>query len=285
MLKPIHTLLAALMLVIALPAHADNRDPDVLKVALLPDENASKLIQRNEPLKKYLEEKLGKEVELVVTTDYSSMIEAMRFGRIDIAYFGPLSYVLAKSKAEIEPFAGLVTDGRPTYRSIIIGNKERGIETYDDLKGKDVAFGDQASTSSHLMPRHKLIKEGLDAKADYKPHYTGTHDAVVMAVQNGNADGGGLGEHIWKYMLEDGRTDISKINILGYSDYYPQFPWTMQSDLKPALKENIRGAFLSITDPTILENFNAEGFTAMADADYDIIREMADILGVDLALN
>ena len=94
------------------------RDPATLRVALLPDENASTIIQNAQPLKNYLEETLKKDVELVVTTDYSSMIEAMRFGRIEIAYFGPLSYVLAKSKApEIEPFAVGVAKGSPTYKS------------------------------------------------------------------------------------------------------------------------------------------------------------------------
>ena len=75
---------------------APNPDPGTLKVALLPDENASTVIKNNKPLEMYLEKALGKKIELIVTTDYSSMIEGMRFGRIDLAYFGPLSYVLAK---------------------------------------------------------------------------------------------------------------------------------------------------------------------------------------------
>ena len=62
----------------SLSALAADADPDVLKVALLPDENASELIKRNQPLKDYLEEHLDKKVQLIVTTDYSSMIEAMR---------------------------------------------------------------------------------------------------------------------------------------------------------------------------------------------------------------
>jgi phosphonate transport system substrate-binding protein len=73
------------------PALADKTNPDKLRVALLPDENASTLIQNAQPLKKYLEQTLKKEIEIIVTTDYSSMIEAMRFGRIEVAYFGPFS--------------------------------------------------------------------------------------------------------------------------------------------------------------------------------------------------
>ena len=96
------------------PVLADKTNPDKLRVALLPDENASTLIQNAQPLKKYLEQTLKKEIEIIVTTDYSSMIEAMRFGRIEVAYFGPFSYVLAKSRApEIEPFAVGVEKGKP----------------------------------------------------------------------------------------------------------------------------------------------------------------------------
>ncbi len=82
------------------PANAQQaQNPATIRVALLPDENASTIIQNAQPLKKYLEQALRKDIELIVTTDYSSMIEAMRFGRLEVAYFGPLSYVLAKSKA------------------------------------------------------------------------------------------------------------------------------------------------------------------------------------------
>ena len=66
-------------------AIAQGASPATLRVALLPDENASTIIQNAQSLKKHLEAALKKDIELVVTTDYSSMIEAMRFGRIEIA--------------------------------------------------------------------------------------------------------------------------------------------------------------------------------------------------------
>ena len=116
------TLLAATLLLLSpAAALAQIRDPAKLRVALLPDENAATLIQNAQPLKAYLEKELKKDIELIVTTDYSSMIEAMRFGRIEIAYFGPFSYVLAKSKAhEIEPFAVGIERGSPTLSLIHI---------------------------------------------------------------------------------------------------------------------------------------------------------------------
>ena len=83
------------------PAAAQDGDPETQRVALLPDENAATLMQNAQPLRACLAERLDREIEIVVTTDYSSMIEAMRFGRIEIGYFGPLSCVLAQSRAPL----------------------------------------------------------------------------------------------------------------------------------------------------------------------------------------
>lgn len=119
--------LASLALLGAVAHAAPNPDPDTLKVALLPDENASTVIKNNKPLEEYLEKTLGKKIELIVTTDYSSMIEAMRHGRLDLAYFGPLSYVLARQKSEIEAFAAIKQKGSTTYQSVLVINTGAGI--------------------------------------------------------------------------------------------------------------------------------------------------------------
>jgi phosphonate transport system substrate-binding protein len=145
----------------SLPAFAQDKNPSKLRVALLPDENAATLIQNAQPLKAYLEKTLDKDIELIVTTDYSSMIEAMRFGRIEVAYFGPFSYVLAKSKApDIEPFAVGVEKGKPTYNSILVAQADGPVKELADVRGKPFGFGDQASTS-HPPPR--ALKNGLTA--------------------------------------------------------------------------------------------------------------------------
>ena len=284
-MKRLFAMLTGAALALGLPAAVTAAEPDpaLLKVALLPDENASALIKRNQPLKEYLEARLGKKVELIVTTDYSSMIEAMRFGRIDLAYFGPLSYVLARTKSEIEPFAAMVTDGKPTYRSVVIGNVKAGVNSLADIKGKKMAYGDRASTSSHLIPKTMLKETGLVHDRDYQQHFLGAHDAVAVNVANGNADAGALSEVIWNSLVERKLVDASKVKVLGYSKEYPQYPWTMRSDLAPALKEKARKAMLELKDPVVLKNFKAEGFSPITDKDYDVIREMGKILNLDFA--
>ncbi len=275
---------AILFLVIAAPAaRAAAPDPDTLQVALLPDESASTVIKNNQPLKRYLEKELGKRVELVVTTDYSSMIEAMRHGRLDLAYFGPLSYVLAKQKSDIEPFAALKHKGSTTYQAVVIANSAAGVTSLSEAKGKHVAFGDVASTSSHLIPKFMLAEAGLKAGEAYQEHFVGSHDAVALAVQNGHAQVGGLSKPIFESLIERKVIDSAKVKVIGESKPFPQYPWTMRSDLDPKLKEKVRAAFLGLKDPEVLKPFKAEGFGPATDADYDAVRRLGQVLKLDLS--
>lgn len=281
-------LLKSLTLIATLAWHslvaAGDYSPDILKVALLPDESLATVIQDNKPLADYLGTQVGKEIELVVTTDYSSMIEAVRFGRIDLAYFGPAAYTIAKDKLEgskfdIEPFAARLKDGSTSYQSVLITNAESGPKTLEEIKdsGIDMAFGDPASTSSHFAPKYTLMQAGILDKSDYKSNYLGAHDAVAINVQQGNAAAGGLSRPIFERLIEKGSLDTEKVVVLGYSDNIPQYPWVMRSDLEDTLKTAIKDAFYSLKAGTtvgdaVLKPFKADGFASISDDDYNIIR-------------
>lgn len=284
MKKLASALMSVLLAAVCSIGHASsNPDPETLKVALLPDENASTVIKNNKPLEIYLEKELGKKIELVVTTDYSSMIEAMRHGRIDMAHFGPLSYVLAKQKSDIEPFAAMKQKGSTTYQSVLIANTGAGIAKISDIVNKNVAYGDKASTSSHLIPKSILAENGLKAGENYREHFAGAHDAVAMAVQNGHAQAGGLSKPIFESLVQRGLVDPNKVKVLAESKPYPQYPWTMRSNLKPELKEKIRAAFLNLKDPEVLKPFKADGFGPISDKDYDVVRSLGTLLKLDLS--
>jgi len=261
-------------------AHAAEPDPAELRVALLPDENASQLIRMNQPLKKYLEERLKKKVTLIVTTDYSSMIEAMRFGRLELAYFGPLSYVLAKTKADIEPFVAQITKGSTTYNAVVIGNVGANVKSLADAAGKQIAYGDTASTSSHMIPKFMLFNAGLRSGEHYKEAFLGAHDAVAVAVQNGHAQVGGLSKPIFDSLVARKIIDPAKVRVLAVSDPFPNYPWSMRSNLAPALKAAIKQAFVDLKDPAILKPFKVDGFGPVTDKDYDVIRDLMKALNV-----
>lgn len=265
-------------------ALAQSRDPQRLRVALLPDENAGTIIQNAQPLRLHLEATLRRPVELVVTTDYSSMIEAMRFGRIEIAYFGPFSYVLAKSRApQIEPFAVGVERGAPTYNSVVIATANGPVQTLADVRGRPFGFGDQASTSAHLVPRALLLSRAqLKGGDDYRVVHLGTHDGVARAVQNGQVPAGALSKSIYDTLVARNTVDATRLREIALSDPIPNYPMVMQGNLAEPLKEAIRASFLELRDPTILRSFRVEGFAPTTDAAYDILRDTARLLELNL---
>jgi phosphonate transport system substrate-binding protein len=257
-------------------------DPETLRVALLPDESASTIIKKNKPLKAHLEKVLNKNIELIVTSDYSSMIEAMRHGRLEIAYFGPLSYVMAAQKSDIEAFAAREKNGKSTYQAVVIANSGAGIDSLADIKGKNMAFGDPASTSSHLIPKSMLKDAGLVHDKDYSEHFLGAHDAVAVTVQSGRADAGGLSRPIFESLVKRGIIKSDQVKVLAYSDPFPEYPWAMRSDLDPQLKEDIKKAFYTLKEEQVLTPFKASGFAVMTDKEYDVVRNLARILDLDL---
>lgn len=266
-------------------AHAQSRDPQRLRVALLPDENASTIIQNAQPLRAHLERALSRQVEIVVTTDYSSMIEAMRFGRIEVAYFGPFSYVLAKSRAPgIEPFAVGVERGSPTYQSVMIAQAGGQVRELADIRGRPFGFGDQASTSSHLVPRATILQRtGLVGGRDYRVVHLGTHDAVARAVQGGQVPAGSLSKPILDTLVRRGTIDATRIIEIGLSEPIPNYPMVLQGNLSDALKAAIRSAFLDLRDAEVLRSFRVEGFASTNDEAYNVLRETARLLELDLS--
>ncbi len=253
-----------------------------LVVALLPDENAATVIQDNQGLKAHLEETLELPVKLVVSTDYSTMVEAARRNKTHLNYFGPLSYVIARSRTPLEPFAVRRKDGSTTYRSVLIGNRERGIDTFAAIEGKAVALGDPASTSSRLFPQLRLAEAGLYPDEHYQPVFLGGHDAVAKAVERGFAAAGGLSRPIYRKLVAQGTINPDRLVVLGYSQPIPQYPWTMASGLPEELRHAIRQSFYRLKDPAVLQPFQADGFAPIQDSDYDGIRQAARVLGLSL---
>jgi len=261
---------------------------DVVKFGLIPADDAEEMLRSYEPVKEYLEEQLGIPVELTVTTDYTAAIEAMRSGHIDMAWFGPFSYVLAAKEADAE--AIVVGERRDTgltsYRSVIVTRTDSGIEKLEDLKGRSFAFVDPASTSGNLIPRKMLIENGIDPENDFgTASYAGTHNSVMLAVANGSVDAGATSDNVYNRMVDEGEVDSSETVIIYTSEPVPGSPIAVRGTLPDELKKAIQDALLAMDEQTI-HKVDGWGkiarYQAVDDSAYDIIRETAKILDLDL---
>ena len=261
----------------------------VLRVGAIPSEDSQKVREAYKPLVSYLEKKLGLQVELFVATDYSGVVEAMRSGKLDVAYFGPFSYVLAADKANAEAFAVENKKGTGTsYRSIIVANPETGINSIEDLKGHSFAFVDPASTSGNLIPRSFLKNKGINPEKDFQSViYAGGHDADELAVKNRKVEAAADSDVNYNKMKKAGLISDKDVKVIFTSDPIPNSPWAWRKDLPADLKAKIKAAFLSMAqeDPAgiVAQGNGLESYVETNDATYNVIRDTAKILNLDLA--
>ena len=262
-------------------AHAQQ----VLKVGLIPSEDSRAMLAQSKDILDALEKNLGMKVQGFVATDYNGVIEALRAKHLDIAYLGPFSYVLATTVTPVEAFAIAETAkaGRTYYHSQIIAMKSSGIKTLDDLKGKNFAFVDPASTSGYAFPLAGLLKAGIEPKRDFKTViFTGAHDANAVAVANGKVDAATIADRILDAAIAKGHIKADEIEVVWRSAPIPELPMVWRKDLSPELKAKVKAAFLAIKDLNWSDQGKLNGFKETNDQAYDVVRETAKLANIDL---
>lgn len=257
----------------------------VLTVGLIPSEDSRAMIANSQAMMDMLSKSLGMPVKPFVAADYNGVIEAMRSKRLDVAYLGPFSYVLGTTVADIEAFAVAETKkaGRSFYYSQIIAHKDSGIKTLADLKGKTFAFVDPSSTSGHLFPKAGLMKAGFNPDKDFgRVIFSGSHDSSSIAVQNKKVDAAAVADRILDAAIAKGLVKREDIVVVWKSDPIPESPTVWRKDLSPELKKRIQAAFLDVKDIPWSDQGMLNGFHPTNDAAYDVIRDTAKLLNLDL---
>jgi len=258
---------------------------DVLTVGLIPSEDSRAMIANSQAMMDMLSKSLGMPVKPFVAADYNGVIEALRSKRLDVAYLGPFSYVLGATVADIEAFAVAETKkaGRSYYHSLIIARKDSGIKTVADLKGKTFAFVDPSSTSGHLFPKAGLMKVGFNPDKDFgRVIFSGSHDSNAVAVQNGKVDAVAIADRILDAAIAKNLAKREDLVVVWTSEPIPESPTVWRKDLDPALKKRVQAAFLDVKDIPWSDQGQLNGFHPTNDAAYNVIRDTAKLLNLDL---
>jgi phosphonate transport system substrate-binding protein len=256
-----------------------------LVMGLIPADNNEEMIKTFEPMRAYLEKKTGDKVKMFTATDYAGVVEAMKKKRVDIAWFGPLSYYLAEQEAGAEAFAVGMREGTnsSTYKSIIVTPCDSGIKSINDLKGKSVAFVDPASTSGGLMPTF-MVKQatGMMPQEFFgKFTYSGSHDAAELAVKNKTVDAAADNDITYPKMIEKGLITKESNCIIAESPSMPGSPLVYRGDLPAELKKQIRDAILTAHNEIKVTGYGKiSQYVAVEPKDYDMIRKMVKDLGL-----
>lgn len=256
---------------------------ETLRVGLIPNQNPEEVEAQYQPLEDYLRDEIGREVEVSVPATYNAVVEALVSGELDMAYFGGLTYVQARQRADVSP---LVTEVNPRtgttkYHSIIITPTESNITEIEDIEGRDFAFGSVSSTSGSLYPSIMLKKAGIDYRTDLGEYtYTGGHDTTAQAVANGRVDAGGLEDRIFYDLRDEGAIEKGSVRIVAESEPIEGYPWVVRDTLSDEDRQALLDAYLNMEDPELLDLMRAESYARVSAEDYDYVEKQARDLGL-----
>lgn len=259
------------------PALAQQGDP--LRIGVIPALTTGQTRVGINKLGEHLSNELGRPVQIQVLSDYAAVVEGLGFGHVDMAYLGPRTFVIANHRYGAQAIVTQLIDDSPFYHSYFIVPHDSPLQSIDELRGKQVAFADPSSTSGSLIPKLELMNRGIDPNRGIRALHTGAHDATALAVLNKHVDAGAIDSAYFNVLIRRGEIPEDGYRIIWQSEKLFQYPWTVHKDMDPELIEQIRAAFLKITDQDIFDAFGASGFTIATTEDYEIIRQAAEAFG------
>ncbi len=206
---------------------------DTIVFAAIPAENSQSVRSQYSNIITLIEQETGKKVDFQDATDYAAVIEGQRAGKIDLAGYGPFSYVIAKdSGVPIEAIASMAktADTAPGYTSTAWVPADSEITDLAGFKGKNICFVDKASTSGFLFPSAGLIEAGLDPETDVTQVLAGAHDASILSVAGGQCDGGFAQESMVPDLIEKGQLQEGQLKKVWNSSTIPGSPVAMNTE-------------------------------------------------------
>lgn len=253
---------------------------------IIATDSASAQRERWEPFFRDMEKKTGLKVRSFYAPDYAGVIEAMRFNKVQVAWYGNKAAMEAVDRANGEIFAQLMyADGSFGYNGLLITHRDSPYQSVEDVlkNGKSINFGigDPNSTSGFLVPTFYLFaKNNVDHRTAFKTVRNASHGANIQAILAKQIDvATNNTEDMGK--LEATRPDLaSQIRILWRSPLIPSDPLVWRRDLDPSVKERIRTFVLGyaktdVAEREILKNiYNYAGFRASNNDQLIPIREL-----------
>jgi len=288
----IRKLLAALGLAATLGLAAcggSSDDSKTINFSILSAEDQLSMAKVWQPLLDDMQKQTGLKVKAFYASNYTSLIEAMRFNQVQVGWFSALPTLEAVNRADGEVLGRIVDSGGAgsSYQSVMIVKKGSGITLDDVLKcGKRYNFGigDARSTSGTLAPMaYVFIPHNIDPQACFKLVRSASHQANLFAVANGVVDVATNNSVGLVFAKREYPAIVDKIQVIWTSPPLPESSIVVRQDLDPAIKAKLKTFFLTYGaqpgpegdhERQVLKALTYGGFRAADPSYLDPIRQM-----------
>lgn len=260
-----------------------------LVFSAIPDQNQSQLKQRFDKIADYLSRKLNIAVKYVPVKSYAAAITAFRNNQVQLAWFGGLSGVRARS---LVPGSEAIAQGAEDtqFETYFIAHHSTGLKpekTFPtNIAGLKFTFGSKGSTSGRLMPEFYIREHFNKSPEDIfsRVGFSGNHSRTIALVQTGAYQIGAVNYKVWQRELLQGKIDTSKVSVIWSTPTYPDYQWSVRGDIDSiygaGFKDKIKQALLNMKDPQLLAAFPRSAFISAKNSDYKPILETAKKIGL-----
>lgn len=247
-------------------------DDEPIRFGITSTESSQNQSDQWQPLLDDMSEALGVEVEPFFATDYAAVIQAMRFDKIDLAWYGNKSAMEAVDRAGGEIFAQTVsTNGDQGYWGLMIVNKDSPYDSVDDIleHANELTFGngDPNSTSGFLVPGYYIFaKNNIDPKTAFNRTLNSNHETNALTVANGQVDVATFSTDSMKRLEINHPEKAEKLKVIWKSPLIPSDPLVWRNDLDQETKNKLRDFVLNYggtpEQQKALEPMSWSGFVA-----------------------
>ncbi len=266
--------------------------PDVLTFSILSAENQQSMEPLWTPLLNDLQKQTGLKVKPFFASNYTSLVEAMRFNQVQVGWFSAVPSVDAIDRSNAMVLGRVISgDGSTGYQSILIVNKDSPITLADVLKcGKRYTFGmgDPKSTSGTLAPMYYLFApHNIEPSECFKTVRNASHQANLGAVATGVVDVASNNTEglLFAGRETEGKKMVSHVKVIWTSPLLPESAIIARKDLDPVVLQKLRTFFLDYGKATgpegdrqrkVMAGLTYRGFAPADDTYLDSVRAMID---------
>ncbi|HEX9795683.1 MAG TPA: phosphate/phosphite/phosphonate ABC transporter substrate-binding protein [Anaerolineales bacterium] len=253
---------------------------------LTPSQDTQTVLSGAEGIAEYVEQQTGIVIDSFVATDYTSQVEAMCSGEAHMGAINTFGYVRAADRGCADAALASVRFGASTYAGQIITQAGSDITGIEDMAGRSFCRPDPGSTSGWVIPSLLLLGAGIDPEADLSEIIdAGGHDAVVIAVYNGDCDAGSTFVDA-RTNVEEDFTDVrEKVIVVQETAPIPNDSIAFTPDFPEELRTQIVDALMSLNDTDdgveMLNGlFSWAGLIEIDDTFYDGFRQQLEAAGL-----